>query len=121
MTLPWRKPAPELPPAATLQSEVLLLFRVLADHEGSIRRLEEQMSEESDARDALGVEVAAVGTRFDATIAKMEAEIVAAGITPSPELADLIAASKADAAALAAMHPDAAPAAGPADVPAPPA
>jgi hypothetical protein len=99
---------------------VLLLFRVLADHEGSIRRLEERMSEESDARDALGVEVAAVGTRFDATIAKMEAEIVAAGITPSPELADLIAASKADAAALAAMHPDAAPVA-PGDIPAAPA
>ena len=88
----------------------LLIFRVLADHEGRIQRLEAQMSEESDARDALGVEVAAVGKRFDDGLAKLEAELAAAGVAVSADLTDAIASMKQDAAILAAMHPDAAPA-----------
>jgi hypothetical protein len=96
------------------------LLEQVPEHARRINRLEERMSEESDARDALGVQVAAVGARFDAVLAKLEAEIAAAGLVPSPDLVDAIAAMKTDAATLAAMHPDAAPIL-PGDVPAPPA
>jgi hypothetical protein len=67
------------------------------------------MSEESDARDALAAEVAGVGKRFDAGLATLEAELAAAGVQVSADLADAITSMKADAANLAGMHPDAVP------------
>jgi hypothetical protein len=110
---------PSIPVRLDVNPDALIL-RVLADHEGRIQRLEAKMSEESDARDALGVQVAAVGKRFDDGIAKLEAELAAAGVAVSADLTDAITAMKEDAATLAAMHPDAAPATATPDTPAPP-